>query len=50
MEDGVRWEFRRYEIAWCRRRVLSLIWEWLEAGVMEDGRETKLLSGTRKAA
>jgi len=28
------------------RRVLSLIWKWLEAGVMEDGRETKLLSGT----
>jgi group II intron reverse transcriptase/maturase len=28
------------------RRVLSLIWKWLEAGVMEDGHETKLLSGT----
>jgi len=28
------------------RRVLSLIWQWLEAGVMEDGRETKMLSGT----
>ena len=28
------------------RRVLSLILMWLEAGVMEDGRETKLLSGT----
>jgi group II intron reverse transcriptase/maturase len=28
------------------RRVLSLIWMWLEAGVMEDGREEKLLSGT----
>jgi RNA-directed DNA polymerase len=28
------------------RRVLSLIWKWLEAGVMEDGRETKMLSGT----
>jgi RNA-directed DNA polymerase len=28
------------------RRVLGLIWKWLEAGVMEDGRETKLLSGT----
>jgi RNA-directed DNA polymerase len=28
------------------RRVLSLIRQWLEAGVMEDGRETKLLSGT----
>jgi hypothetical protein len=26
--------------------VLGLIWAWLEAGVMEDGRETKLLSGT----
>jgi RNA-directed DNA polymerase len=28
------------------RRVLRLIRMWLEAGVMEDGRETKLLSGT----
>lgn len=28
------------------RRVLGLIRKWLEAGVMEDGRETKLLSGT----
>ena len=28
------------------RRVLSLIWKWLDARVMEDGRETKLLSGT----
>jgi RNA-directed DNA polymerase len=28
------------------RRMLSLIRMWLEAGVMEDGRETKLLSGT----
>ncbi len=28
------------------RRVLGLIRGWLEAGVMEDGRETKLLSGT----
>jgi group II intron reverse transcriptase/maturase len=28
------------------RRVLSLIRMWLEAGVMEDGRELKLLSGT----
>jgi group II intron reverse transcriptase/maturase len=28
------------------RRVLSLIRMWLEAGVMEDGHETKLLSGT----
>ena len=28
------------------RRVLGLIRAWLEAGVMEDGRETKLLSGT----
>ena len=28
------------------RRVLGLIREWLEAGVMEDGRESKLLSGT----
>jgi len=28
------------------RRVLSLIKMWLDAGVMEDGRETRLLSGT----
>jgi group II intron reverse transcriptase/maturase len=28
------------------RRVLRLIGEWLEAGVMDDGRQTKLLSGT----
>jgi group II intron reverse transcriptase/maturase len=28
------------------RRVLSLIRMWLDAGVMEDGRQTKLLSGT----
>jgi len=28
------------------RRVLGLIRAWLEAGVMEDGRETKLVSGT----
>jgi RNA-directed DNA polymerase len=28
------------------RRVLSLIGQWLDVGVMEDGRETKLVSGT----
>jgi group II intron reverse transcriptase/maturase len=28
------------------RRVLKLIRKWLEAGVMEQGRETKLVSGT----
>jgi len=28
------------------RRVLKLIRKWLEAGVMEEGRETRLLSGT----
>jgi group II intron reverse transcriptase/maturase len=28
------------------RRVLKLIRQWLEAGVMEDGVETKLISGT----
>jgi RNA-directed DNA polymerase len=28
------------------RRVLALLRMWLEAGVMEDGRETKLVSGT----
>jgi group II intron reverse transcriptase/maturase len=28
------------------RRVLKLLWQWLRAGVMEDGRETALLSGT----
>ena len=28
------------------RRVLKLVRQWLEAGVMEDGRETAMLSGT----
>ena len=28
------------------RRVLKLLRQWLEAGVMEDGREVALLSGT----
>lgn len=28
------------------RRVLRLIGQWLEAGVMEDGEETRMLSGT----
>jgi group II intron reverse transcriptase/maturase len=28
------------------RRVLKLLRQWLEAGVMEDGRETRMLSGT----
>jgi group II intron reverse transcriptase/maturase len=28
------------------RRVLKLVRQWLEAGVMEDGRETTMLSGT----
>jgi len=28
------------------RRVLKLVWQWLEAGVMEDGVEKKTLSGT----
>lgn len=28
------------------RRVLKLLRQWLEAGVMEDGRETAMLSGT----
>jgi RNA-directed DNA polymerase len=28
------------------RRVLKLLRQWLEAGVMEDGRETTLMSGT----
>jgi len=28
------------------RRVLKLLRQWLKAGVMEDGRETKMLSGT----
>ena len=30
----------------CDRRVLKLLRQWLRAGVMEDGRETALLSGT----
>ena len=37
---------KRVQLRVSDRRVLSLIWQWLEAGVMEDGRETKLLSGT----
>jgi len=36
---------REILMSWVKERV-SLIWKWLEAGVMEDGRETKLLSGT----
>ncbi|MFO0618661.1 MAG: reverse transcriptase domain-containing protein [Polyangiaceae bacterium] len=28
------------------RRVLKLLRQWLEAGVMEDGHETKMVSGT----
>ena len=30
----------------CDRRVLKLVRQWLEAGVMEDGREKTMLSGT----
>jgi RNA-directed DNA polymerase len=30
----------------CDRRVLKLLRQWLQAGVMEDGRETAVLSGT----
>jgi RNA-directed DNA polymerase len=30
----------------CDRRVLKLLRQWLEAGVMEDGIETRTLSGT----
>ena len=30
----------------CDRRVLKLLRQWLEAGVMEGGRETAMLSGT----
>jgi RNA-directed DNA polymerase len=30
----------------CDRRVLKLVRQWLQAGVMEDGRETAMLSGT----
>ena len=37
---------RRVRLRVSDRRVLSLIGQWLEAGVMEDGRETRMLSGT----
>ncbi len=37
---------RRVKLRVSDRRVLSLIGQWLEAGVMEDGREIKMLSGT----
>jgi RNA-directed DNA polymerase len=37
---------RRVVLRVSDRRVLSLIWQWLEAGVMEDGLETTMLSGT----
>jgi group II intron reverse transcriptase/maturase len=37
---------KRVQLRVSDRRVLSLIRQWLEAGVMEDGRETKMLSGT----
>jgi len=30
----------------CDRRVLKLVRQWLQAGVMEDGREEAMLSGT----
>jgi RNA-directed DNA polymerase len=37
---------KRVQLRVSDRRVLSLIRQWLEAGVMDDGRETRMLSGT----
>ena len=37
---------KRVKLRVSDRRVLRLIGQWLEAGVMEEGRETKMLSGT----
>ena len=37
---------KRVQLRISDRRVLSLIRQWLEAGVMDDGREIRMLSGT----
>ncbi len=37
---------KRVKLRVSDRRVLSLLWQWLEAGVMDDGREIRMLSGT----
>jgi retron-type reverse transcriptase len=37
---------KRVQLRVSDRRVLSLIRQWLEAGVMDDGREIRMLSGT----
>jgi len=37
---------KRVQLRVSDRRVLNLIRQWLEAGVMDDGREIRMLSGT----
>jgi group II intron reverse transcriptase/maturase len=37
---------KRVKLRVSDRRVLSLLWQWLEAGVMDEGREIRMLSGT----